>query len=293
MINLTSEIILIIIGLIWIISATFFDIKTKEVPNWLNFTLIIVVLAFRTFTSIIQKDYWNITNGAIGVGIFFILANLFYYIRLFGGGDAKLLIGLGGIIFITNDWKTNLVYTLIFIISLLIIGFVYGILGLGIRITINWKKKNKQIKKELEKQYEKNRKTFYLFGLLLILSTIAYYKYPVVPITPLIFIFLLVPLIIVFSRTMENTIMIRKIRTEELREGDWIYKDVKIGKNKYIKSNFEGITKNEIEKLRKNINFVTIRDGVAFVPVFLISYILFMILRYSGWSFIPKIFGLF
>ncbi len=292
MITITSEIILITIGLIWLIFATLFDIRTKEVPNWLNFTLIIIVLAFRTFDSIILKDYLIITNGIIGILAFLILANIFYYTRLFGGGDAKLLIGLGGILFLTNEWKTNTYYSIIFMISILVLGFVYGIIMSSVRIGINWKTKNKQIKKELEKQYTKNRKIFYLFGILLIISVIIYYKYPTIPIIPLIFVFLLVPLLLVFSKTVENTIMVKRINTENLREGDWIYKDIKVGKNKYVKSDFEGLTKKDLEEIRKNTKNVLIKDGVAFVPVILLSYIIFIILRYSEWSLITKLLSL-
>ena len=65
--------------------------------------------------------------------------------------------------------------------------------------------------------------------------------------------------------------MIKKIKTEKLREGDWLYSDEKIGKS-VIKSSWDGLTKEEIRKLRKNFKEVRIREGVQFSPVFLISF---------------------
>ena len=38
------EIFLIILALIWLIFAVISDLKTREVPNWLNFSLIIFAL---------------------------------------------------------------------------------------------------------------------------------------------------------------------------------------------------------------------------------------------------------
>ena len=37
-------------------------------------------------------------QGLIGLGIFFVLGNAFYYGRFFAGGDAKLMISLGAIL---------------------------------------------------------------------------------------------------------------------------------------------------------------------------------------------------
>ena len=92
--------ILIIVAFIWMIFATISDIKTKEVPNWLNFSLIIIAFSLRAFQSLIFKNLFYFLFGVIGFIVFFIIANLMYYTKQWGGGDAKLLMGLG-IIFAT------------------------------------------------------------------------------------------------------------------------------------------------------------------------------------------------
>ena len=70
--------------------------------------------------------------------------------------------------------------------------------------------------------------------------------------------------------------MVKKVNTKELTEGDWLYKDVKIGK-RVIEAHWEGLSSSEIQFLRKNMKFVSIRQGIPFSPVFLISYLVLII----------------
>ena len=92
-------IFLIILALIFILVATFQDLRMREVANWINFSLIIFALGFRFFWSLFSESGFGFFyQGLIGFGIFFILGNLFYYGRIFAGGDAKLMIAMGAIL---------------------------------------------------------------------------------------------------------------------------------------------------------------------------------------------------
>jgi hypothetical protein len=53
---------------------------------------------------------------------------------------------------------------------------------------------------------------------------------------------------------------------------------VKIGKN-IIKAKWDGVTHREISELTKKFKEIQIREGIPFSPVFLISFILFIILQ--------------
>ena len=91
--------ILVVAGLIGVIIATGFDIftKTREIPDFLNYGLIAIGLGVRAVYSIFTLDYLFFVYGLIGFGAFFIIANLMYYTKQWGGGDCKLLMGLGAI----------------------------------------------------------------------------------------------------------------------------------------------------------------------------------------------------
>src|SRR3989344_6317008 len=81
-------------GIFWIIGAILQDLHRREVDNVWNFSLIGIALAYRLAMSIFMGDYLFFLMGLFGLGAGLILGNLFYYLRLFAGGDAKLLIAL-------------------------------------------------------------------------------------------------------------------------------------------------------------------------------------------------------
>ncbi len=91
------------LALIYIIFAVIQDIKTKEIANWINFSLIAFSLGFRFFYSLFNGiDFSFFYNGLIGLGIFFVIGNILYYSKVFAGGDAKLMISLGAILPISS-----------------------------------------------------------------------------------------------------------------------------------------------------------------------------------------------
>ena len=47
---------LIILAIVWLAVASICDIRKREVPNWLNFSLIAFALAYRAFYSVIEND---------------------------------------------------------------------------------------------------------------------------------------------------------------------------------------------------------------------------------------------
>jgi len=102
-------IFLLALGIVWILFASIQDLKTREVANWLSFSLVIFALAFRLFYSINLRDMNFLYQGFLGLGIFFIIGNLMYYGRVFAGGDAKLMIVLGSILPLSENIFINLI----------------------------------------------------------------------------------------------------------------------------------------------------------------------------------------
>jgi Flp pilus assembly protein protease CpaA len=50
------DLFLIILAGIWLVIASLQDIKKREVPNWLNFSLIIFALGYRAIYASINSD---------------------------------------------------------------------------------------------------------------------------------------------------------------------------------------------------------------------------------------------
>jgi len=262
-----ETIFLIVLGFIWIIFAVVQDLKKREIANWLNFSLIIFALTFRFFYSFFGNEGYNFFyQGLIGFGAFFIIGNLLYYGKVFAGGDAKLMIALGAIIPFSGNFLININSAVMFLASFLIAGALYGIifsLILGI-------KNKKAFTKEFSKQFSKNKKYFYISLILgILLVVLAFFDSALFYIAMLVFIS---PYVYISAKAIDESCMIKRVGTNNITEGDWLYKDIKIGKT-LIKASWDGLNKEDIILLRKKKKEVLIRQGIPFSPVFLISYI--------------------
>ena len=138
------------LAFVWIIFAVFQDTRTREISNWLNFSLIAFVLAYRAFYSIYSRDASFFLFGLGGVLLFVIFGYAFYYGKLFAGGDAKLLMGLGGIFPYQN--LSDYVYLgLGFVFLLFFVGAIYTLIYSTVLVSANRKKFIKEFKKIFSK----------------------------------------------------------------------------------------------------------------------------------------------
>jgi len=276
-------IFLICLALVWIIFASIEDIKHTEVADWLNYSLIIFALGFRFFYCLFNGfNFGFFYQGLIFFGIFFILGNLLYYSRGFGGGDAKLLIALGAILPFSLNFFTNLKFAFLFLFLFLLAGSIYGIgfsFYLGLK---NFKEMKKCFFKIL---IEKKWLVFAgnIFGLLLII--LGFFESILFFLGVLIF---LVSYLFIYAKSIENCCMIKEKNVRDLLEGDLLVKNLKVG-NKTIKINWEGLSREEIKLIQKSkLKKIVIKEGIVFVPVFLISFIFYCLI----WFGVIGIFGL-
>lgn len=263
-------IILFSLALIWIIFATVEDIKTREIANWLNFSLVIFALSFRFFYSLFElNDFSFFYQGLIGYGIFFLLGNLFYYGKMFAGGDAKLMMSLGAILPISNNFFTNVKLFFMFITFFLIVGAIYG---LSVSVYYGFKNFSK-LRIEYKKQFKKNKKMiFFLLIFSILFLLLSFYEFVLIYFAVMIFI---LPYFYLYVKSVDEACMIKKIKPSKLTIGDWLYNDVKVGR-RVIRATWDGVSEKDIKLLKKK-KFIFVRYGVQFAPVFLIAFILFWI----------------
>lgn len=264
------------LALVWIIFAVFSDMKTREIPNWLNFSLVIFALAFRFFYSLfVHESFSFFYQGLIGFGIFLLLGNLLYYSKLFAGGDAKLFMSLGAVLPIFLNFKDNVKVFVLFLIVYLISGAIYGIfmsIYFGIR---NWEK----LKKEFCLQLKENRKMiiFFLFmSFVLIFFSFFIWEIFYVGVFCLFMIYFYL-----YIKSVDESCMVKFLKVSDITEGDWLYEDLEIGK-RLIKAKWDGLTNEEISFLFKHVEKVWIRWGIQFAPVFLISFLVVVLVLIYG-----------
>jgi Flp pilus assembly protein protease CpaA len=262
---------LFILGLVWILFATIQDIKKREIADWLSFSLIIFAIGFRFFYSLFEGNFSFFYSGLIGLGIFFIIGNVFYYGRLFAGGDAKLMIAMGVLLPFSFSFYSNLFSFFSFLVLFLVSGSIYSMI-FSVSLSGKYFKK---FKPEFKKQFKKFKKKILLFTFLaIVLAGFGFLN------NSLFFFFGLIvfilPYLYVYAKAIDESVMVAQISPKNLQEGDWLYKNVKVG-GKNIKTSWGGITREQISFLKKNNKKVYVRQGIPFVPTFLISYLIYFL----------------
>lgn len=271
---------LFIIALIWVIFAVVKDIKKREVPNWLNFSLIAFAIAYRAFYSISANESMFLISGLAGFILFFALAHAFYYLKVFAGGDAKLLMGFG--VILPYDSLGGLAYLgIIFLIALFLFGSIYSLIYSFSIALKNRKKFAIEFKKRI-------RKSIIHFIILIMLSIIIALFNPSLGI--LISSFLILTLLLYSYVKSLDICMIKLTKPKDLTEGDWLEQDVKIG-SKIIKKSVHGLSLEEIKLLKKANKKVLIKEGIPFTPAFLLALLsmapFFLISKFSYAAFSP------
>ena len=246
---------LLIIAAIWLVAASWTDLRTREVADWLSFSLIAIAVAYRASESIIAWNATPITTSLLGLASFFLLANLLYHFKIFAGGDAKLLIALGAVV---PSWAL--------LSNMLVVGSAYGILyslALGM---FNHKKVWIEIKNLDWK------KGSYILGALAIGFILGFSTN-----NPIIYFIsggaIILFLLEIYIGAVDKVSLIKQVNPKDLTEGDWLLRSVKLQNGKFVKSQFSGLTKKEIALLIKNKKKVYVRYGIPFIPVYLIAFL--------------------
>ena len=328
---------LVILCLVVLIIGSITDIRTREIPDWISYGLIFAGIGARAIASSMQGDPTYFYDGLFGFAFFFALAALLFFTGQWGGGDSKLLMGMGATIglhftgsmtvfswaaipvfialFLLNvidviahfgekrrKIAQHTVYTTIialslyfltisflhlsldelmlyFIANLLIVGAVYGMGWMIMLSLINLKTFIEVMKQKME-ETKRVRRIVLVVAVLLIMMAIII-RVPVISIvlTTLCVAVVFMVYLWVLIRTSESCCMVKDMDIDNLTEGDWIVNDVTVGGKVICGPTDLGITKEQINTLKTykekgKINNVTVKEGVPFIPSFLIAFVL-------------------
>ncbi len=263
--------------------ASYTDLKTREVPDWLNYGLMAAGLGLNLLFTIIFWKWQFFVNSLIGFAVFFAIAWIMFYTGQWGGGDSKILMGLGALIGVSvigfkgifND------FLIIFLINVVIIGALYGLFWIFFLTIKNFNRFKKEFKKiSSNKKINTAKKWILILSLIMVLLIVFVLDSSM----DLIFAYLAVVILLtfyiwLFVKAVEKSCMIKLVNPKELTEGDWIAKDIKV-KGKYIAGPKDlGIEKKQIKELirlyqKRKIKKVLMKIGIPFVPSFFIAYII-------------------
>lgn len=256
---------LFIFYLLGVFIAMYQDFTRREIDDWLNLFLFFSGILF---LGISEKMFFS-SSLLVSFGFFIFVISLlsfaFYYGRFFSGGDSKLFFALSPIIFVSL-LDISLLYTAFFIISLLFCGSIYGVFYSIFLFALDFKRANLVFVKELKK---KNNYLLILLGFLFFVLGFINNVFFYVSLFVLFFIFL-----ICIAKTLEEVSMKRFLSTKDLREGDWLFSDVRVGKKVFRKS-WDGLSAEDVEYMKKFNKKVFVKDGIPYAPAFLFALILF------------------
>lgn len=257
---------LFVLAAAWLVFAVVQDLRTREISNWLNFSLLAFALIYRALIALGTGRPLFFWWGVLGTLFFIALAYLLYYGHAFAGGDAKLLMALGPVL--PFEGLSDTVFLgLGFIMALLLLGSVYSLVYTFMLIPRRWSAFRRAFIRQLRTS---RRLVLICVGLGVVCGGIfAFFD----PVTGFFFFLalLLLPFLYSYGRALEACFFIKKVSPAQLTEGDWLVHQVRVGRA-VVKPSVHGLTLPEIKLLRRSSSLVTIKEGIPFSPAFLLAF---------------------
>lgn len=273
--NIFNVVMFAVVGL-WLFVASLFDFRKREVPDWLNFSLLFVGIFSRISYFIISLDYTVLLYGLFGFILTLLIGIVMSYGKQWGDGDSKMLIGIGTCFGFSfnfalldfNNWPI-LIY---FFLNSMVMGAFYGLIWTIVLGIIH--------SKDFFDSAKKLSLKYYLMPLglglfLFVFSLISAFSGVFRIMIWLMIIGLVVTLyILIFVKVIEKSCMYKRTETSKLVPGDWVIETVSY-KGKIICSSKDRCLDEEQIKLLKKykIKSVLVKEGVPFVPAFLFGFL--------------------
>lgn len=220
--------LIITVGLLM---GTFTDLKRREVPDWLNFGLIGLGLGLGALGSVLDWSIMPLISSAVGLIVGVAIGYIMYYAGQWGGGDAKLIMGLGalmGLNLLSGVSIFDLPLFLTFIINTVLVGAAYGLLWALIVALRHRKTLKAELKKKLQEPIITRYRVVVLTTTALLVIGAFVAKSPVLTLSFAILAFILFFIFYLWliTKAVEKTCMVKELPVSKLTEGDWIYHDI-------------------------------------------------------------------
>ena len=270
--------IIAIISLSWLLTASIIDLKTREIPDWLTYSLAILSLSSYTYLAIEQKNISVLLISLSSGFLFGILAFLLYYTRQWGGGDVKLFIALGfsSAIYPSELLKyfspnINLYFPLIILTNLVIAAMLYSLAALTFLIIKN----NRCFLQEFKKHKSSKIKLICIILAITIFALSFSLRNPSAMYSIILAILILIfPYLLLSTRIIEKIAMTKAIPLEKA-VGEWLAEDIIINNKLILSKKTPEIRYEDIKKLKRySISSIKIKIGIPFAPTFLLALIL-------------------
>ncbi|MFH1399551.1 MAG: A24 family peptidase [Candidatus Woesearchaeota archaeon] len=245
-------------------AGSFSDLKTREVPDWLSYATVFLGAGIRVLYAALTNDWHIVIDGIMGFLVALAVGLIMFYTGQWGGGDTKILVGIG----------TLLGFNLrlgVFFLNVVLVGAFYGLVFSFFLAITNWRKFRTGVVDFLEKS-SKIRRVWFVVCFLLFCSSFIFAGFEQILVLSLVVLLIVFYYLWALVKSLESTVMIKRMPVSKLTEGDWIVDVVKV-KGKYICGPKDlGIEKRQIKALvDAKVRYVRIKEGIPFVPSFFIA----------------------
>ena len=241
-----------IVALVGLFLGSLEDMRTREVPDWLSFSLIFIGVGSALIFSIFRNDYSILLSSVVGLAVCVGLAYLMFYTAQWGGGDSKLLMGMGALIGLDVLNLNTVPLLLVFLINVMLFGAIYGLLYSFYMAGRNWKDFKKDFKKKLEEPKVVLLRKLNIGVALLLLVLIVFVS---LQLKILLFTIMLVLYATLYMwllvKSVEDCCMVKDVDIDVLTEGDWVVEEVNIEGERICGPGDLGLKKEQIKKLKK------------------------------------------
>ena len=244
-------------------AASYFDARTREVPDFISYLLIIGGILLNLFLAVSTGSISSLEFLPLSVAVLFGFSYLMYVSGQWAGGDVKLMLGLA-MLFTAIDISNSFSFANLFV-NILIFGGLYGLVGTIIFGMIKFK----ELKRFLH---------LYDIGIITCGAAIVLLVLYLLPI-PINYLAAFAIALLVSMRyiyVIAENLMFVDVHVDRLTEGDWLAQDVVDDKGKTVvpKRN-TGLMQGDIDKLKKStVKSVLVKIGMPFVPGILIGTII-------------------
>lgn len=263
-------------------AASITDLRTREVPDWLNYGAAVSGVAIALISSLILGTVWPFVYSLTGLLVFLAVGSIMFYAGQWGGGDSKMLIALGALLGLQFSFKFPFLS-----LSQIMISFWMNLMLAGVLYAFAWSiviaARNRQRFAKQFAQQAAQLKGFRLSIVALLavaIVLILFVQGPMIRMALVAAVLATVAAVLLwlFAKSVEKSCMLKYIEPEKLTEGDWIAKDVYVNRKYVCGPKDLGIEKSQIRQLLKyrqlgKIRKVLIKEGIPFVPSFLIAFL--------------------
>ncbi|MDO8481375.1 MAG: A24 family peptidase [Nanoarchaeota archaeon] len=258
-----------LIAFAYLVAGTITDFRSREVSDWANYGLISIGIALNAFLSISLLD-WRPLAGSLAVfGLLWGFGWLMCRTGQWGGGDSKLLMGMGALYGFDS-------FLISFLVGTLFMGALYG-LAWSFFLAFKHRDAFSGRFKALLHEWAQWRLVAFIA---LFSSALAWALLPrlllLFSFCALVYLLLYLGLLI---KAVEESCMRKWVSPDKLTEGDWVAKIVRHeGKVLAGPDDKEGISKSQVAKLQAlyhkgKLQKVYIKEGIPFVPSFLLGWL--------------------